>query len=201
MNILSLLFVSLLTTNQPDSLIPLPNLTAFTHPKFFYNNGCKCGMFNPNFFQLEIYNKPTEITIPYERANSCIIPPSFEVGHSVIITGKQGDFFRIKFNEEEENPVNSQCKGCTYYVKKGTLGTWVYNYNYGTDEFEPVPLYKEPCKNSKITTMLKGKDSVVIILDIQGDWMFVETFTKGKKKSGWLDPKMQCGNPYGLDAM
>lgn len=174
-------------------------LTAFTHPKFFYFNDCKCGMFNPKFFQLEIYYIPTDSTIPYARANPSIIPPNFEVGYSVIITGKQGDFFRIKFNEEK-HPLCYQCNDSTYYVKKGTLGTWIYNYNDSIDDYDSVPLYEEPSVGSKIITKVKKENSVVIILDINGSWIFVETIAKGKKKRGWLDPKMQCGNPYGIDA-
>ena len=182
-----------------DSLTSVPNLAAFTHPKFFTND-CKCGMFNPVFFQLEVYKRPIESTVlPYNSGSSWIVPPNFEVGYSVIITGKQDDFFRIKFNEVE-HPLCYQCNDSSYYVRRGTLGTWVYNYNDSIDDFDSVPLYEEPSLNSKIITQLKGKDSVVIILDIEGSWMFVETIAKGKKKRGWLDPKMQCGNPYGIDA-
>ncbi|WP_280764615.1 hypothetical protein [Parabacteroides sp. PFB2-10] len=128
---------------------------------------------------------------------SSILPPDFETGYSVIITGKQGDYFRIKFNEEE-NPVDSQCEDCDYYVKKGTLGTWVKNYNDATDEYMDVPLYEKPTTNAKIIVQLKQEDSVVIVLDVDGKWMFVETISsKKEKKRGWLDPKMQFGNPYG----
>ncbi|MDR0790656.1 MAG: hypothetical protein LBO06_07655 [Bacteroidales bacterium] len=188
MNILLLLVNSLLLTTS-DTITLVPNLEAFTHPEFFYSTDCKCGMFNSDFFQLEIYNTP------YMPANSTIIPPNFEVGYSVIITGKQDDFFRIKFNEEE-NPVYSQCEDCDYYVKKGTLGTWIYNINDTNGEYEAIPIYKEPNTNSKVVANLKKENSVVIILDVQGEWMFVETIT-GKRKRGWLNPKMQCGDPYG----
>ena len=188
-----------LSYQDSDSLISTPNIAAFTHPKFFYSIDCKCGMFNPNFFQLQIYNKPSEVSVPYERGNLWIIPPSFEAGYSVIITGKQNDFFRIKFNEEENlNPIYYDFTDSNYYVKKGALGTWIYNYNSDTKIFESVPLYKEPCRNSKIITQIKKEDCIVIILDTEENWVFVETITKGKKKRGWLDPKMQCGSAYGL---
>jgi hypothetical protein len=173
------------------------SLTAFTHPQFFYSNDCKCGMFNPNFFQLKIYYFPTDSIIPYTEANSNIIPPNFEVGYSVIIIGKQRDFFKIIFNEET-HPLCYQCNDSTYYVKKGTLGTWIYNYNDSIDDYAPVPLYEKPSLDSKIITRVKKENSVAIVLDIDGNWMFIETIAKGKKKRGWLDPKMQCGNPYGL---
>ena len=200
MNYFILLFINLfMVCQEPDSLVPVPNLTAFTHPKFFYSNDCKCGMFNPDFFQLEIYTTPTEsINLPYNPGSLWIIPPNFEVGYSVIITGKQGDFFRIKFNEEK-HPLCYQCNDSSYYVKKGTLGTWIYNYNDSIGDYDVVPLYEEPCVSSKIITKVKKENSVMVILDIEENWMLVETIAKGKKKRGWLNPKMQYGNPYGID--
>jgi len=184
-----------------DSLISTPNLEAFTHTKFFFSHDCRCGMFNPNYFQLEIFNMPTDLSIPYTPANSYIVPLNFEIGHAVIIIGEQSDFFKIKFNDKfGDNPINSQCIDCSYFVKKGTLGTWVFNFDNSTQEYVPVPFYQKPCENSKMITRLKKDDSVVVILDIQENWMYVETITQGKKKRGWLDPKMQCGNPYGIDA-
>ena len=183
---------------KPHTLDSIPNLAAFTHPQFFYSNNCKCCKFNFNFFQLEIYNRPTDSIIPYQRANHYIIPPNYEAGYSVIITGKQGDFFRIKFNEDE-HPICYKCNDSSYYVKKGTLGTWIYNYNDSIDDYDFVPLYEKPCADSKIINKVKKENSVVIILDIEGSWMLVETI-KGKKQKGWLDPRMQCGNPYGIGA-
>jgi hypothetical protein len=141
---------------------------------------------------LEIYKEPTDTSL-----SSWIIPPNFEVGYSVVIKGKEKDFFEINF-DEIENPVNSQCKNCTYYVKKGTLGTWVLNSNDSTREYDPVPLYKESSIHSKIVARLKPKkDVVVLILDIDGEWMYVKTMSKGRKKYGWLNPKMQFGDPRG----
>lgn len=198
MNCLLLLFFSLFVAHQePDSLVPIPNLAAFTHPRFFHTNDCNCGMFNPSYFQLEIYRAPNEATnLPYNRGSLWIVPPNFEAGYSVIVTGKQGSFFRIKFNEEE-HPVCYQCNDSIYYVKKGTLGTWIYNNNKKIDNNDILPLYENPNTNSRIVAKVKQDHGVVVIIDIDGDWMLVETISKRKKKRGWLDPKMQRGNPYG----
>ena len=96
---------------------------------------------------------------------------------------QQSDFFKIKFNDKfGDNPINSQCIDCSYFVKKGTLGTWVFNFDNRTQEYVPVPFYQKPCENSKMITRLKKDDSVVVILDIQENWMYVETITQGKKK-------------------
>jgi len=191
-----ILFIHLLMPYQAqDSLVPLPDLKAFTHPKFFVHD-CKCGMFNPKYFQLEVYKKTTDPDHP----DVWIIPPCFEYGHAVSIIGKQGDFFRIKFIDEEYHPICYNCSDTIYYVKKGTLGSWVFRFNFDTYDFDDeVPLYNKPHENSKTVAKLKTGEWVVI-LDCEGKWMYVESITKGKKKRGWLNPTMQCGNPVSVDA-
>jgi hypothetical protein len=195
MNYFILLFVNLLMVYQePDSLVSVPNLGAFTHPKFFYSDDCDCSRFNFDFIYLTLYDTSTNFTL------GSAIPPNFDVGHSVIITGKQGDFFRIKFQEGVQGDYEQYLVGKEFCVEIGTLGTWIYNYNDSIDKYDSVPLYEEPSLNSKIITRVEEENSVAIVLDINGSWMFVETIAKGNKKRGWLDPKMQCGNPYGIDA-
>ncbi len=195
MNILATFFGGLISVFQPtDTLIEVPNLNAFTHPEFFYSNDCECGMFNRNFFQLEIFDSIT----PTLKTNCNITPPSFETGHSVVIVGKQGDYFRIKFIEEE-HPVCYECGDSAYYVKKRDLGTWIYNFNDSSSKYDSIPLYEKPSLNSKIITNVEPSNSVAVILDIIGDWMLVETIGK-KKEKGWLCPQNQCGNPNGVEA-
>ena len=58
---------------------------------------------------------------------------------------------------------------------------------------------KKPHEDSKTVAKLKTGEWVVI-LDCEEKWMYVESITKGKKKRGWLNPTMQCGNPVGVDA-
>ena len=179
-----------------DTLVPVPKLEAFTHPQFFFYGDC--GMFNPDYFQLKIYNMPTESNIPYGRANSYIIPPNYEAGYPVTITGTQGDFFSIKFGEDfgYSHPICYNCADTTYYVKKGTLGTWVDNFD--GENYLDVPLYEKSDTSSKVITKLKSEDDVVVlILDISENWMYVETFSDKEKRRGWLDPKMQFGDPHG----
>ncbi|HNY62253.1 MAG TPA: hypothetical protein PLH70_05005 [Bacteroidales bacterium] len=164
-----------------DTLKFIPNIKATTHIKFFVHD-CKCGMFNPKFFHLEVNTTANE---PHNRTY-WICPPDFEQGHAVIITGKQGDFFRIKFTDEV-NPVCGEfCEDSSFFVKKGTLGTWVYNYDYDTRIYNVVPLYKKPHADSKIVAKLTDEGAVVI-LDCEGSWIYVETITKGRKKRGWLN--------------
>ncbi len=155
-------------------------------------------MFDPDYFQLELYNAPynTEDAAMKSRTMiSTIVPPGFEYGYSVAITGEQGDFFRIRFIGEEEHPVCSNCNDSSYFVRKGTLGTWAYNYSNARQEYVPVPLYKEPRATAKRAATIEG--GTVVILDIADGWLFVETTGKAKKRRGWLSPQMQCGDPAG----
>lgn len=181
-----------------DNFIPISNLVAFTHPQFFFSKDCECSRFNSEFLLFEIYKSPNDSTFPYMKADAnilSILPPNYDSGYGVIITGKDDDFFRIEFKDID--PICPECTIHLYYVKKGTLGTWIANINDSTGEYNPVPLYEDPATDSKIITKLKPEDSVLLILDVNEKWMLVETISKGKKKRGWLDPKMQFGNPYG----
>ena len=200
MNGFILLFVNLFTIFQvSDTLIPISNLTAFTHPKFFYSDDCECSRFNSNYLIQELYYAPTDSTVPYAQAPPGIIPANFDVGNAVIISAKQGDFFRINLSTIAPCDNNQEFDGKEFWIKKGTLGTWMYNYNDNLDDFDSVPLYEKPSLNSKIITQVEKENGVAIVLDIIGSWMLIETI-KGEKKKGWLDPRMQCGNPYGINA-
>ena len=80
------------------------------------------------------------------------------------------------------------------------MGSWVFRFNFDTYDFDDeVPLYNKPMKIQKQSHKLKTGEWVVI-LDCEGKWMYVESITKGKKKRGWLNPTMQCGNPVSVDA-
>jgi hypothetical protein len=175
-----------------NDIVLLSNLEAFTHPQFFYDNNCKCSRFNSNFLWLDLYD-----TL-YTPVSSGAMPANFDVGHAVTITAKQDDFFRIKFFAIAPNDNDQHLDGKEFWVKKGTLGTWVANLNDSTGEYDPVPLYKDPSETSEINVKLDSvEETVVLILDICKNWMYVETISKERKKRGWLNPKMQFGNPYG----
>jgi hypothetical protein len=196
--LLNLIILPICLCQSPeDDFILISNLKAFTHSQFFFSD-CKCSRFNSEYLWFDIYIIPTDSTFPYMRADEFkigILPFDFDVGYEVIITGKKDSFFRIEFNGED--PYCSRCKSHIYYVKKGTLGTWVSNYNDSTGEYDLVPLYRESTTHSKIIAQLKPNNSAVIILEVNGEWMLVETISHRKKKRGWLDPKMQFGSPFG----
>jgi hypothetical protein len=195
-----LLFLLLVTpilklslSQEIDSLVSIPNLNAFSHPEFFYSWKCDCCRYDFDLVYMQLYDTSTNFTV------GSALPPNFDVGYPVTIIAKQGVFFRIIFEEGIPQECEQHLVGKEYCVKKGTLGTWLSNYNNnGIYSYDPVPLYESPSLNSNIVTQVEP--GVAIILDIEGDWMFIEIIGKGnnKGKRGWLDPKMQCGNPYGF---
>lgn len=150
-----------------DGFVPIENLEAFTHPQFFYSDNCKWSNFNTNYLFLTLYNIPSHSSAPYSEANMNIIPANFDVGNAVKIIGKQDAFFKIIIQEGAPCDNNEDLVGREFWVKKGTLGTWIGNFNTENGEYEDTPLYKDKTTNSKIIFKLKPKDSVVIILDVQ----------------------------------
>ena len=198
MNGITLLLINSLMTIQvqtSDSLINVPNLKAFTHPEFFNPVDCECNKFDFNGVYLSAYSKNEDYT-----GRSSIIPPNFEVGFPVTIVAENNKKFLFIIEDGVTDSFNQNVTGVEFFTDKGELGTWIYNYNDNTYTYMPVPLYAEPSVDSKIVELVPPEHSVALILDIKDGWMLVEPITKGERIKGWLNPKMQCGNPFGLHA-
>lgn len=79
----------------------------------------------------------------------------------------------------------------TAWIHAGSLNTATRNYNN-----EPIPLYQEPDKESKVVGELHGQQ-IVLIYGGLGNWAYIKGKGKaGKEVEGWLEPEMQCPNPY-----
>ncbi len=82
-------------------------------------------------------------------------------------------------------------EGTFAWIKGGEIGTATRNYNN-----EVIPLYQEPDKKSKIVSELYGQQ-IVLIYGGSRHWAYVKGKEKdGKEVEGWLEPEMQCPNPY-----
>lgn len=161
---------------------------AFTHPKFFYSEQCECSRFDFDYIYLSLYDTNAK---PISRM---IIPANFDVGHQVTIIEKKGDFFKVKFYKIAPEDYEQDLDGKMFCVERGDLGTWLYKYDEKTDSYVDVPLYENPSYNSKIVSYVYG---VAIILDINENWMYIETIGKNRGQRGWLAPINQCGCAYG----
>lgn len=79
----------------------------------------------------------------------------------------------------------------TAWINAGGLGTATRNYDN-----KPILLYQKPDKKSKTVSELHGQQ-IVLIYGCSGHWAYVKGKGKdGKEVEGWLEPEMQCPNPY-----
>ena len=71
----------------------------------------------------------------------------------------------------------------------------VYDRNYS--DSETLILYTEPKKESKIKTKVSEyRTDYYTIKDCNGKWIYAYREKEGEILEGWLEPKMQCPNPY-----
>ena len=77
------------------------------------------------------------------------------------------------------------------YVKKGSIAVNTRNYQGST-----LNLYSAPNENSPILYRI-DQEQTAPIFDICGSWVYVKMKdSNGKDVYGWLEPEMQCGNPF-----
>jgi hypothetical protein len=108
------------------------------------------------------------------------IEPDEEAGWITQIIKSQGDYYY----------VNIQDLKLEGWVKKGSLSLNTRNY-----DGQEITLYEGANKSSKSVNSLQSEQTVTV-LDACGKWAYVEGVGKGGKIQGWLEPDMQCGNPY-----
>lgn len=71
----------------------------------------------------------------------------------------------------------------------------IYTRNYEISE--TLNLYTEPNLESKIKTRItEYQKEYFTIIDCTGQWIYAHREEYGEVFEGWLEPKMQCANPY-----
>ena len=168
-------FVLLSCNNAPKEKCDYTDVRAFTH------YGFGIGLLSPDddSYLLDIY----------DNANGKVIarlPPAEEAGHIVKIIDIDGDFLKVEFEFIKETNLKSKYG----WVKKGTLGLVTRNYDN-----QKLNLYDKPSLDSSTSSVLE-KEQIVRVLYACNKWAYVETISEGDVKRGWLQPDMQCGNPY-----
>lgn len=127
----------------------------------------------------------SEILDVYEPSGGKVlksIGPDEEAGWIVNIIGKQDNYFLINIKDLSLDSI---------FVLKGTISLNTRNY-----DGQQIELYKLSDKHSEIVAYLNGEQTVKI-LDVCKEWAYVEgKRANGKNVKGWLEPDMQCGNPY-----
>lgn len=125
--------------------------------------------------KLDIYNEPFNGKLLKK------MDPHEEAGYILQIIGAEKDFFKVSFEDLDLKNV---------WVKKGTLGLITRNY-----DDQKLNLYSKPNLDSSVSSVLQ-KEQIVRVLGACNKWAYVETISDGEIKRGWLQPEMQCANPY-----
>ena len=103
------------------------------------------------------------------------------------IIGKNDSMFYVNANFSIKGLI---CKG---WVKKDNPVLGIYSKAYNGN----LKLYEKPGINSKINCIVKKyTPQLYHVIDCQKNWLLVYIEVYGKKYKGWMDPTMQCDNPY-----
>lgn len=79
------------------------------------------------------------------------------------------------------------------WIQKGHVG--IYARNYTPDQ--PLLLYRKPDKQAKASSIIQAWiPELYRVNHCQGKWLYVELRFKGKQYQGWIEPSMQCADPY-----
>ncbi len=126
-----------------------------------------------------------QLLIIYKNTKGDIVDkigPDEEAGYIVQIVGVRKDHFKIHIVDLEMENL---------WVEKGTISLNTRNY-----DIEKIPLYREADKSSDTVGHIVIEQTVKI-LDVCEEWAYIEGKGKnGEIIKGWLEPDMQCGNPY-----
>jgi hypothetical protein len=154
--------------------------------KCFGQANCNCGAIIDIDFKnkVSILDKPNGNVIKKLRHN-------FEEEDYLILTIKKDTVGYFKVDISYSIKENSNITG---WIKKDTnIGTFAKNYS----PKEKLNLYSEPNKKSKINSIVPNwTNQLYVIEKCSEKWVYVKVKYKGKIKEGWLEPEMQCDNPY-----
>jgi len=154
--------------------------------KCFGQVNCNCGaIINIDFKNdVSILDKPNGNIIKKLRHN-------FEEEDFLILTIKKDTVGYFKVEISYSIKENSNIIG---WIKKDTnIGTFAKNYS----QKEKLNLYSKPNKKSKINSNVPNwTNQLYVIEKCSEKWVYVKIKYKGKIKEGWLEPEMQCDNPY-----
>lgn len=104
------------------------------------------------------------------------------------IMDSEAEFFKVKIGRA----IEGQQK-IGWIKKENYLGTYARNYSDNDTLF----LFAKPDLKSKPTdTISKYYTELYIITDCKGKWAKVTMKTNDREFKGWIEPEMQCSNPY-----
>lgn len=108
--------------------------------------------------------------------------------------GVEGAEHIIKIIDAEESWLKVEIPTLfngTAWVNSGSFSVATRNY-----QNEVISLYKNPTKESIVESEIM-QQQLVKVYSVKSGWAFVKVQNKnGTWIEGWLEPEMQCSNPY-----
>lgn len=103
------------------------------------------------------------------------------------ITNQTKDFF---YGTLEYSISEKKVKG---WVKKARyVGVYARNYSG-----KKLNLYSNPSSQSHVISVIpEWINRLYQVTSYNGNWAYVEIVYNGQVRKGWLNPDMQCSNPY-----
>lgn len=151
----------------------------------FAQSKCDCeALIDFNFNgQVYIYDRPSGVIV--DSISNDYTVEDFLV---MKITGTKCDFFHAEINRK----IADMSK--TGWIKKNEyIGTYARNYTDG----ETMTLYSKPTKNSPGKSLVTNWiPDLYVVDDCKKNWLHVKMKHEDKKYIGWLEPDMQCPDPY-----
>ncbi|MFY7671339.1 hypothetical protein ACOSP6_09680 [Tenacibaculum sp. MEBiC06402] len=133
---------------------------------------------------VNVYSDPSGITKVAELQNDM----QNEDFLTFTILESNQDYFRVQIKREMSK------KRISGWIKK-IKEIAVYDRNYSGAE--NLNLYSEPNINSDVKTAIaEHQTDYYTIKDCKGKWIYAYQEKNGKILEGWLEPNMQCPNPY-----
>ena len=103
--------------------------------------------------------------------------------------GNAGTIVQLRYSDK--NFLTILFNGDICYVKKGCLAVNTRNYSGQT-----LYLYEKPSDKAKIVYQTT-QEHTVTIYNLDNGWFYVRLrLPNGKDVYGWLEPAMQCPNPF-----
>lgn len=165
-------------------LLLLPPFLLATHANAQPASKCNCnGLVNVEFKgKINVYNKPNGKII--KTYNHDFKNESFLI---FTIDKDSAGYFLV----EIENALSSNKSGKGWVKKSNELGVYARNYS------NPLSLYSKPSLKSPLKSVIADwNNGLYVISRCSGKWAYVRLMDKGQMKEGWMEPNMQCANPY-----
>lgn len=145
-------------------------------------SGCQSDACEDGFVMAFTHYGHEQLAI-YKSANGDVlkyIKPDEEGGWITRVVRSRGNYLKVSFEDFKLDG----------WVKKGSLSLNTRNY-----DGRKIFVYKKPDKYSEQVSYLLGEQTVTV-WDACGQWAYIEGKGSSGKVFGWLEPEMQCGNPY-----